>query len=738
MELVGMVYQAGGIIMKKKAISLLIFILLLLQIAQMKPVWAKISEPLIPQRTTAQSNLIELPMPAQEAVSAALGRDDTTYHVSGDSEVFQARNAAQGLAMDFSQETVHFRAGESVWGLRLEDIGCGNNVRLPEASPVRIANGLEYNRGLVKEWYLNGPLGLEQGFTVSSRPSGKGSSPLTLGFSMSGNLKPWVDKDQRGLSLTKEDGSKVLSYRGLRAHDSTRKELDTWLEMNGNRLWVRVKDDQAIYPVTIDPLVQQAKLTGSTSSFGYSVTLSGDGNTLLIGAQDTTVNGRQSQGAAYVFTRSGTNWYFQAQLTTSDGAVNDQFGSSVSLSSDGNTALVGAISKTLGGNDHQGVAYIFTRSGSVWSQQQELTASDGEAGDQFGYSVSLSGDGNTALIGPSQKSNGGEVYIFTRSGSVWSQQQVITASDRKGGDRFGNSVALSDDGQTALIGAYGNVFNNNYMNSGAAYVFTRTNSVWSQQQKLTASDSAQFDRFGYSVSLSGDGENALIGAPFKTIAHQYGGAAYLFTRAGNIWSQQQELTAADSAENDMFGRSVSLNGDGWTALIGAPYKTVNGYPVPGTAYVFTRSGSVWSQQQELTASDGTAGDQFGSSLSLSSDGNTALIGSHRRAAYVFSDPSNPCSFILHPSNQFMSSAGGTGIVNVTTASGCAWTATESLDWVTILSGSGGTGNGTLTYSVSSNTIAKERTGNINIAGKIFTITQEGRKALPWLMLLLGD
>jgi hypothetical protein len=373
---------------------------------------------------------------------------------------------------------------------------------------------------------------------------------------------------------------------------------------------------------------QQQELTAGDGAsgdlFGDPVSLSADGSTALIGA-----DGRSSHtGAAYVFTRSGSTWSQQQELTASDAAPNDYFGYSVSLSADGSTALVGAFNK----NSGTGAAYVFTRSGSTWSQQQELTASDAATNDAFAISVSLSSSGNTALIGAHTKNSGnGAAYVFIRTGTSWSQQQELTASDGAHNDFFGSSTSLNNDGSTALIGAF-----DKNSGTGAAYVFTQSGTAWSQQQELTASDAATGDYFSYSVSLSGDGSSAMVTAGNK---NAYTGAAYVFTRSGTTWSQQQELTAGDGASGDLFGNSASLSRDGSTALIGAYGKS----SLTGATYVFTRSGSTWSQQQELTASDAATNDAFGYSVSLSGGGSTGLIGAPNKnagtgAAYVFTGP----------------------------------------------------------------------------------------------------
>jgi flagellar hook-basal body protein len=197
------------------------------------------------------------------------------------------------------------------------------------------------------------------------------------------------------------------------------------------------------------------------------------------------------------------------KIIASDRADNNNFGESVSISADGNTAIIGAPYEDTSPNSNNGAAYIFTRSGSTWSQQAKLLASDAASNEVFGTSVSLSASGNTALIGVNQEdtspyTNNGAAYVFTRSGTTWTQQAKLLASEPTTSDFFGISGLLSLDGNTAIIGAFQeDTFPNT--DNGAAYVFTRSGTTWTEQQKLLASDAASTDRFGWSVSISGDG-----------------------------------------------------------------------------------------------------------------------------------------------------------------------------------------------------------------------------------------
>ena len=370
---------------------------------------------------------------------------------------------------------------------------------------------------------------------------------------------------------------------------------------------------------------EQAKLLPNDAAtdqrFGFTVAVSG--NTAVIGARGDS----GYKGAAYVFVRQNGVWSQQAKLTASDGAAIDVFGESVAIS--GDTAIIGAPQDDDGGNN-SGSAYVFIRTGTSWSQQVKLTASDATAGASFGTAIAFEGD--TAVIGAPYGSTSGFAYVFTRTGNSWSQQDKLIPSDGVAGDQFGNAVALAGD--TAVIGAFGS--DTGGTNRGAAYVFVRTGTSWSEQARLTALDGAAGDVFGANVAISGD--TAIIGAPFDDHDGIKSGSAYVFTRSGTAWSQQAKLLSNDREANDSFGRGIAILGN--TAIITASADDDNGI-FSGSAYVFTRHNSVWSQQSKILASDGAAGNEFGYRVAIS--GNTAVIGAQFHthnsiqsgAAYVF-------------------------------------------------------------------------------------------------------
>lgn len=356
--------------------------------------------------------------------------------------------------------------------------------------------------------------------------------------------------------------------------------------------------------------------------FGTSVAVSG--NTAVIGAYLDDVNGNTDQGSAYVFTKTGTAmWTEQAQLSAMDGAADDLFGTSVAIS--GETVVVGANRDVNGTISGQGSAYIFTRSGTVWTQQQKITADDGAEFDLFGVSVGISGE--TLVVGAyfdnvGNNSDQGSAYIFTRSGATWTQRQKLTANGGAANDFFGYSVAINDD--TIVIGAYGDDVGT-VANQGSAYVFTKAGDVWTQQAQLVAMDGANGDLFGIGVAISGN--TIVVGAYADNVvvngtSNGDQGSAYVFVRNGTTWMQQTQLVAADGAAGDLFGLSVGISGD--TVIVGSYQDDVSSQN-QGSAYLYMRSGTTWTQQAQLTAADGAEGDAFG--LSVAAGGENLLVGS---------------------------------------------------------------------------------------------------------------
>ena len=319
---------------------------------------------------------------------------------------------------------------------------------------------------------------------------------------------------------------------------------------------------------------QQAKLVASdpnaSAFFGCDVAISG--NTLVAGAKWNDEDGAQS-GAAYVFARSGTTWSQQARIQSSDIQANDFFGEYVAIH--GDTIVVGLTGEDAGGSA-AGAAYVFTRSGTTWSQQAKVVSSDIAAGDQFGTGVSI--DTDTMVVGASYETDTrGAAYVFTRSGTSWSQQAKLVASDGNGGYYFGNTVSISSD--SVIVGSISDY--DGGANAGSAFVFTRSGTTWSQQAKIQSSDIAAGDKFGSSVSIEGD--TVVVGADREGAGGGNAGAAYVFTRSGTSWTQAKKLVASDAQASDLLGFSVDISSN--TVVAGARGEDTGGSGA-GAAYTF--------------------------------------------------------------------------------------------------------------------------------------------------------
>ena len=362
---------------------------------------------------------------------------------------------------------------------------------------------------------------------------------------------------------------------------------------------------------------------------GQGVALSADGTTMAVGAPHEAggspgINGNQRDnslfdaGAVYVFTRKGERWVQQAYVKASNPRSSAEFGHAVALSADGNTMVVSAFwepSNAKGINGDQkdesipqaGAVYVFTRRGTTWTQQAYIKASNtGEAGtadafgdgDQFGFSIALSADGNTLAVGAltedsaatgingnqadNSAQSAGAVYVFTRTGTTWSQQAYVKSAQMDAGDLFGYAVALTVDGNMLAVGAFDEdgsartidgPTDNRANGSGAAYVFTRTGTTWAQQAYIKPSNGEAQDSFGVAVALNDDGTTLLVGsldedcdatgvnaAPCDNDQKEdvSMGAAYVFVRSDTTWSQQAFIKASNTGFNDWFGSKIRV------------------------------------------------------------------------------------------------------------------------------------------------------------------------------------
>ncbi len=613
----------------------------------------------------ARTRLASLSLGPRLAVSRELGADQPQFWVGRGVRELRAVDSGQRLGMRFTRAGVLVRAAGGAVALGLVAVGRGDALgTVSRVAPVGARNRVWYTRPGVVEWYANGPLGLEQGFTLSDRPAGRAVAPVTLMVGMAGRLRPRLEAAGRELVLVGAGGHAVLRYGGLVVTDARGRMLRSWLALSGRRVLLRVDDAGASYPLRVDPYVQAAKLTASNGAplddLGDSV--AAFGSTVVVGAPEAN----RGDGAVYVFTEPAGGWANatqSAELTASDGV--GSLGGSVAIwegcqrlsrtcpaRAEG-AIVAGAVNTTIGNNNAQGAVYVFSEpANGVWqnaTQTATLTASNGAADDLLGSSVVVSG--GTIAAGADGAAEGanasnstdtgaqGAVYVFTEPTTGWqnaTQTAELIASNGLSGDKLGTSVALSGD--TIAAGAANATVGGN-SGQGAVYVFTEPASGWHnaiQTAELTASTApsptnAGSAGLGSSVALSGS--TMVAGARFA--GHLGGdceggeqdgpGAVYVFTEPASGWqnsTQTAGLTASDGAICDQLGRSVAVSGS--TIVAGAPGAFIanparpgGGNTNQGAVYVFSEPASGWTngtQTAKLTASDGLPSDDLGISV----------------------------------------------------------------------------------------------------------------------------
>lgn len=591
-----------------------------------------------------------------------------------------AQNPSQGWALSFDRGGFLVWPHDEAWawGLELSGYGFSDHENIVGHKPRVTADGdrVEYHwdDDLV-EWYLNESRGIEHGYTLLTRPSGSKASatggvdlgPLRFQIRIRGNLAARINPDGRGAHFMDSKGRVVLTYTGLVVFDADGRRLCAKFTSSSGGLLLTIDEQGARYPLTIDPIVQDAYLKASNTDLGdfFGAGVSVSGETIVIGAvgedsDATGVDGDQSDnsaewaGAAYVFVRDAGTWAQEAYLKAANTEEDDRFGGAVAVS--GDTIVVGAT----GEDGRSGAVYVFTRSAGMWTQEDFLKASNADSGDRFGSSVAI--DGDTLVVGARaedsasvgvngvQQDNSaigsGAAYVFVRSAGVWSQQAYIKASNTNEHDCFGSSVAIS--GNTIAVGADyedssatgvdgdQSADPHGLFDSGAAYLFVRTGDTWNQEAYLKASNTDLGDRFATRVAVSGT--TVVIGAMFEDSAAtgvngdetdnsaSLAGAAYVFARNAGTWSQEAYLKGLNTESFDAFGASVAILAD--SIVVGATLEasSANGVdgdganndaPGSGAAYLFSRSGVVWSQVSYLKPSNG--GGTFGDAVGLSAD-----------------------------------------------------------------------------------------------------------------------
>ncbi len=565
-----------------------------------------------PVTAGAGARAAKLDLGAREAFSALIGARQAAYRAGAVAGGFEAANPAQGLGERFGRSGVEISTGALRVGLGLRSVAFGRvSEQLADPLPSARGNSVRYARSGLSEWYRNGPVGLEQGFTIAAAPAGEGSQPLTLTLAATGNGRAKLAATPTSVTWSGPEGSS-LRYGELSATDARGRSLPTRIGLERGALTLRVDTSGARYPIRIDPLMQQAKLLSGAKAgidrFGRSVALSADGNTALIGEPRAS----NEVGAAWVFARTGATWALEAKLE-GQGHAGGVFGRSVALSAAGDVALVGEP----GREGSTGGAWAFVRGDSGWERVQLLEGVGESPRGEFGARVALSGDGKTALVSAIlDRGRAGSVWAFTSSEGKWAEQAELQGGGEEGAGQFGRGLALSGDGDIAVIGAP-----INQGRIGAAWVFARSGPTWSAQAELQGREESGKGHFGGSVALSPGGGTALVGGSEDG---EGVGAAWVFADNEGVWTQQgPKLVADDEVGAGAFGASVALADEGTEALIGG--LTDDGGI--GAAWLFAQAGSSWTQDgPKLLAEEEDGPGRFGASVAFSADGGSAVIG----------------------------------------------------------------------------------------------------------------
>jgi hypothetical protein len=587
-----------------------------------------------PDVASSQSRQGQLSADAALAISRGLGSDLPTYELAPAAGGFVAHNARQGLTASFGAHgaTINTSDGASA-SIPLQEVGLGNDLHpISSAQPLARANRVEYRRGGITEWFANGPAGIEQGFTISSRPTGTKTGMLTLALGLTGTLTA-RSGTKGGLVLVSADGKAVLRYGDLSVTDARGRALPAHMAVEHGRVSISVDVRGAHYPLTVDPLL---------NSLG--------------------------------------------ELYASDGAKEDQLGSAVAASN--GTVVVGEPLDTVGATFKAGAVYVFTEGAGGWAtatQTAKLVASNGEVEEGFGASVAISGD--TIVVGaPGRKSgsgvDAGGAYVYSEPPGGWGAkpEQTETAELYNSEDvalySFGTSVAIS--GETIVVGT---PFYRDYGQSlsppadGAAFVFLEPAGGWANEahhpeyQTATLvpheSEVENDGHFGQSVSIGTEGseQTVVVGAPVEPVGTEpdkyQRGIVFLFSRPAGGWTTpgarypEAHLTASDATEFANLGESVTISGD--TIAAGAPRAEVASVR-QGATYVFTAPAGGWvsepeqTQAAKLTTPGGVEGDQFGESIAL--EGDTVVVGGALKNASLFAMPSSGWSGEIHQSAEF--------------------------------------------------------------------------------------
>jgi hypothetical protein len=548
----------------------------------------------------AGSRASAMPTSLAQAASLAVGSADRSFWPTTHGALVVA--SAAGIHSTFSA------VGLTVVAARgLLTMSTGHLIQPAERDALAsthksvVRNEVRYAAGSLTETYRTGPMGVEQGFVIRRQPSGDNAT-LDVSMRVGGDLI--ARRSGNGVVFSTRSGDTAVRYTNLSAVDASGRKLHAEIKVRGHTLDLQVADAHAEFPVTIDPfLLQGAPLNSDDEAaaglFGFSVALSSDGTTAVVGGPDGSAD-----GGAWFFTRTGTTWSQQGPVQRPGG---HGFGWSVALSAAGNIALIGAFESS--------TVYWYTRAGGVWSEQQSTSV----GAPDFGFSVALSADGNTAVAGgPGGFGGEGTVCVFTKGATYWELAATLSGGAEEDGEgQLGQSVAISSNGATVLAGAP----LDGPGRAGAVWVFQRAGSVWQQQGPiLTGPEEPGAKEFGTALAIAGDGNSALISDHSATSGAE---KVWSVVNSSLGWTRSAQFPGYSSFEGSRTNIALSAHGN--TAVIGAD--------------IYSDGPAGWSGPQIIEGTEG-AESSFGYADAISSTANTVLVGgvsgdSDHGAAWAF-------------------------------------------------------------------------------------------------------
>lgn len=549
-----------------------------------------------------------IPVTAGYAISEALGRDNASYSAaSGSGGTFAMANQANGYSATVGQDGFRVGSGEDAWSLTVRGIGYGDDVRaLAAATPRAEGNRVEYDHGEVTQWYVNGPLGLQQGFTIDARPrSIADGGPLTILLDIHG-LTPVADPGGTSVGLARGDGPIVATYGGLVAYDANGRAIPATMTVDaGATVSISVDDADAVYPLVVDPVVQDGDPTTipGAAALGFALALSADGQTLVATTPRETVGGSLSWGAIYVFDRVGTAWNQTARIDPGDLRPTSE---AIDLSDDGSTLLVQTLA---------GVVRIYTRRGSTWAASVASLSGDWSQG------AALSGDGEMVAI---TTDDFRQVVLYRKGGAgAWAEVGRLTYPDWPAGGRFGASLALDGDGSTLVVGAPS-------LAEGAkrppafAYIFEEGPSAWTLAHREPLPTPGIEGGHGEAVDISADGSAAVI---FGAKSDASPSALVVLSRSGSGWGRDAGFAIPAELGLVSLGRSADLSPDGSALVVSARSNAAAGGSPNDVAYLYRRTPAGWSRPLKFGPATGV--DEPKVAMNVAVAGGTVVVSDSR-------------------------------------------------------------------------------------------------------------